>query len=101
MVEEVCGRTSAVTRYEWKWGHMSGSIVVIWILAWVLMMGAGALIGDYKGRLGEGIAWAALLGAIGLVIIALRSPAEEVQIRRAQHRMPAEEAARAGSQRPS
>jgi hypothetical protein len=82
---------------------MSGSIIVTWGLIWGLMIGAGALIGDYKGRFGEGIAWTAILGVIGLVIIALRSPTERVQIRRAQHRLRIEEAARAGlgSWRPS
>lgn len=68
-------------------------------IIWFLVVGAGALIGDRKGRFGEGIAWTALLGLVGLIIIALRSPTEQVQIRQAQDRLRIEEAARAALER--
>lgn len=71
----------------------------LFIIVWALVVGAGGLVGDRKGRFGEGIAWTALLGLIGLVIIALRSPTEQVQIRQAQDRMRIEEAARAALER--
>jgi hypothetical protein len=71
----------------------------LFIVVWALAISAGALIGDRKGRFGEGIAWTALLGLIGLVIIALRPPTEEIQIRQAQDRMRIEEAARAALDR--
>lgn len=38
----------------------------------VLFLAVGAVLGWWRGRLGEGIAWAALLGPIGWVVILLR-----------------------------
>lgn len=68
-----------------------GYIFVIWGLS----VAAGALIGDYKGRFSEGIAWTVFLGLIGLIVIALRPPTDWVKVRRMKERMRIEEAARA------
>ena len=38
----------------------------------VLFIAVGALLGGWRGRTGEGIAWAALLGPVGWIVIALR-----------------------------
>lgn len=65
------------------------------IVIWGLTIGAGALVGDHKGRFGEGIAWTACLGLIGLAVIAMRSPTDATRIRQVQERMRIEEAARA------
>ncbi len=75
---------------------------MIWdyaFMIWALTAAAGGLIGDRKGRAGEGVVWGLLLSLIGLVIIAMRTPTESVKIRQAQDSMRIEKAARAALER--
>lgn len=55
----------------------------------VLFIVVGALLGRWRGRLGEGIAWAALLGPIGWIVIVLRpAPKPRVEPARKPPRLP-------------
>ncbi len=49
-------------------------LVPWWQLLWfnVLWLTGGALLGWWRGRIGEGVAWAALLGPIGWAVIVVR-----------------------------
>lgn len=38
----------------------------------LLFIAVGALLGWWRGRLGEGVAWSALLGPIGWIVVVLR-----------------------------
>jgi hypothetical protein len=40
----------------------------------LVFIAVGALLGHWRGRMGEGIAWAALLGPIGWIVILVRPP---------------------------
>jgi hypothetical protein len=50
-------------------------ILIVWALCGVV----GYLIGNSKGRGAEGALWGLVLGLIGLIIIAVRKPAEGAQ----------------------
>jgi hypothetical protein len=40
-------------------------------IGWIFCILIGALIGQYKGRVGSGVVWSLLLGPIGWLIVAL------------------------------
>lgn len=48
---------------------------MLFVLAVAVLGGIGYAIGNGKGRGVEGALWGALLGIIGVVVIALRGPA--------------------------
>lgn len=43
--------------------------MLVWNLAFIAV---GALLGRWRGRIGEGVAWAALLGPLGWLVVLAR-----------------------------
>jgi hypothetical protein len=55
------------------------ALIIFGLLLYAIEIAIGGAIGNTKGRLGEGIAWAMLLGLIGIIIIACRGPKQATQ----------------------
>lgn len=67
-----------------------GTLFVIWALS----IGAAAIIGSYKGRTGTGVLLGALLGVIGVIVIACLPATYEIKVEREARRQQIQEAAR-------
>jgi uncharacterized membrane protein YeaQ/YmgE (transglycosylase-associated protein family) len=77
---------------------MTPGTVLVWIIAALIFGASGSAVGKSKGRSGQGFWLGALLGIIGVIIIACLRPDREALIRREQEnlRIQQEAAARMG-----
>ena len=64
------------------------------LVIWVLAIGVAYLIGERKGRTGEGLALGILLSWLGVIIIAVMQPSRAEKIRRESERLRIAEEAR-------
>lgn len=80
---------SSILQYETSSGDDAGAgaALVIFVIIWLAMGGAGYLIGRSKGRGGTGLALGLFLGVIGLIIAAVLKPDASVQARRAHEQV--------------
>ena len=66
------------------------------LILWLLVAGASAIIGSHKGRTGAGLLLGLLLGLVGLIITACLRPSHAVQVEREKERLAVQREARGG-----